>query len=110
MVATCARMRVITIAAGLLTAAGCGGSQEFPLVPVSGTVTFAGGPCPKPGSIVFGPKAVDEGLPQRAGSASFQEDGHFEVTSFKAGDGLVPGTYVVKVTCWEKPPTDDDPT
>jgi hypothetical protein len=101
---------VILWAVAAAAVAGCGSSQEFPLVPVSGKVTFAGGPCPKPGTIDFSPTAVEEGLPQRPGRASFSEDGYFEATSFEEGDGLVPGVYSVSVTCWEQPPSENDPT
>jgi hypothetical protein len=31
------------------------------------------------------------------------------VTSFKADDGLIPGTYSVKVTCYEKQPDASNP-
>lgn len=92
----------------VLTCAGCGGS-DLPLVPVAGTVTFAGGPCPKPGTIDFEPVAAAEGLPRRPGWAKFAEDGAFEVTSFQNGDGLLPGTYNIKVSCWNGQPSGDDP-
>lgn len=81
-----------------LAALGCGGNG-LPVVPVRGTVTFDGGPCPAAGGLTFTPLEVAEGLPKRPGIASFGEDGTFIVTSFREGDGLVPGRYQVNVSC-----------
>ena len=39
----------------------------------------------------------------------FDVDGTFEVTSFELGDGLVPGTYRVRIECWEQYPGDFRP-
>lgn len=89
--------------------AGCGG-RDLPLVPVAGKITFAGGPCPKAGTIDFEPVAAVEGLPRRRGWAKFAEDGAFEATSFDEGDGLLPGTYAIKVSCWDGQPSGDDPS
>jgi hypothetical protein len=88
---------------------GCSDSG-LPLVPVSGKVTFAGGPPPKPGSITFVPIAVAEGLPNRPGTANFDVSGKFRVTSFKPNDGLVPGTYQANLDCWMRDPYAHDPT
>jgi hypothetical protein len=87
---------------------GCGDSG-LPLVPVSGTVTFAGGPPPKPGNVMFTPIAVEADLPNRPGNAMFDTDGRFQVTSFKENDGLVPGTYHARVSCWMGTPSSSDP-
>ncbi|MCA9236798.1 MAG: hypothetical protein KDA44_15085 [Planctomycetales bacterium] len=45
-----------------------------------------------------------EGLPYRPGTAAFGTDGEFTATSFKDGDGLLPGTYQVRVICLSAPP------
>jgi hypothetical protein len=68
---------------------------------VSGKVSFNGAPPPKPGRLAFNvvPGTEREGLPDRPGSATFGEDGEFTVTSFKDGDGLLPGTYKVTIIC-----------
>ena len=100
---------------GLLLAActgiaGCGGSG-LPLVPVSGQVTFGGGPPPAPGQInfVMHPGTGIGGLPNRPGSASFDRDGKFEVSSYRQGDGLLPGTYTAQVICWLGPTSEANP-
>lgn len=91
--------------------AGCGGS-EMPMVPVSGTLTFNGGPPPARGAINF--MLVDgtgkSGLPNRPGGATFGTDGKFVVSSYKQGDGLMPGTYTATVVCFVGSPSEADPS
>lgn len=94
----------------MLVVAGCGGGNDLPIVPVSGTITFAGGPCPAEGTISFTPVSIEEGLPRRPGTAKFQTDGAFEVTSFEPGDGLIPGTYQAIINCWKAQPSSDNPS
>ena len=55
--------------------------------------------------LFFAPSEPAEGFPRRPGTADFNEDGEFEASSFKTGDGLLPGKYVVNVECWEVPPS-----
>ena len=92
-----------------LIVAGCS-ENGLGLVSVRGKVTFAGGPPPKGGSITFNPVTVEEGMPRRPGTAQFDESGAFAVTSFKKGDGLVPGTYHPRISCWKAPPDSNDPS
>jgi hypothetical protein len=100
---------------GLLLAAcggivGCGSSGPE-LVPVSGTVTFSGGPPPAPGTInfVLRPRTGLSGVPNRPGTASFDKDGKFVVSSFKKDDGLMPGTYVAAIICYMGTPSEANP-
>jgi hypothetical protein len=93
----------------VLGMAGCNDSG-MPTVPVRGTVTFAGGLPPKPGSIAFAPIEVTEGLPHRPGVANFSTNGEFEVTSYRENDGLIPGTYQPSVDCWLQNPNPSDPS
>jgi hypothetical protein len=88
---------------------GCRHSHLPPTVPVRGVVTFDGQACPGPGGLRFMPVTVQEGLPRRPGRAAFDKDGRFEVTSFREGDGLVPGTYRVQVECWQVEPAQGTP-
>jgi hypothetical protein len=77
---------------------GCGGS-DLPLVPVKGQVTFAGGPCPAPGRISFSP-AAGSGAVSRPAWAKFDTDGKYAATSFREGDGLLPGHYRISISCY----------
>jgi hypothetical protein len=84
-----------------MVAAGCGSGHGLPLVPVSGQITFQGGPPPAQGSITFvqtGDSGI-EGLPKRPGRAAFGTDGKYQATTFEEGDGLLPGTYEVNIMC-----------
>ena len=103
--------RFIAIVAAMLAiaAGGCGGNPSM-TVPVAGRITFGGGACPAEGTIVFSPVAVEKGLPRRPGTAKFNQDGAFTVTSFREGDGLVPGHYRPIVSCWKGEPKNDDPS
>lgn len=83
----------------MLFAFGCGSDRG--LVPVSGTVTFDGGPMPGNGHLRFVPLKVAEGFARRPGMAKFTENGKFRVRSFEPGDGLFPGEYAVFPYCWE---------
>lgn len=79
----------------LLLCWGCG-SSEGPFagatVPVQGKVTFRGKPLSQ-GQIVFEPDSAG-----REAHGSINSDGTFELTTYKQGDGAVPGTHRVAVT------------
>jgi hypothetical protein len=77
---------------------GCGGNDGG-LVPVSGTVTFDGGPPPAGGFLSFVPIERVAGKTSRPARATFQTDGTYVATSFEEGDGVLPGKYTVAVTC-----------
>jgi hypothetical protein len=106
--------RTLAVCGLLAVVSGCGRGNGLPMVPVSGQVTFAGGPCPAPGTVNFSPVAPEPGLPRRPASGTFQSDGRFVATSFSEGDGLVPGTYRISISCdsglpnpWSKDPWGD---
>jgi hypothetical protein len=94
----------------LSTAVLSGCEQGLPTVPVTGEVTFAGGPPPARGTITFAPIEAAEGLPRRPGSGQFQsDDSTYEITSFRPGDGLLPGRYAVNITCYTGIPSSSVP-
>ena len=74
------------------------------LVPVRGTITYGGGQWPKPGILYFTVDKSASGGSQRPAMAHFDRDGNITITTFKEGDGLLPGTYQVGVECWKTPP------
>ena len=84
----------------------CGGCEEsIPVKRVRGKVTFNGQPPPKAGKIIFAAVSAADGLPARPASGEFETDGEFRLTTFKPGDGLIPGTYRVNILCFREPPT-----
>ncbi len=101
---TAAASSCLLLIACCLPLCGCGKSGPETVV-VKGKVTLGGGPWPKPGVLYFTPVKPAEGMPSRPAPAHFDSDGNFTVTSFRKGDGLVPGTYKVGVECWEVPPS-----
>ncbi len=91
------------LAAILAIGAGCG-SDRPATVPVSGRITFDGADPPAAGTLYFTIDAPAEGFPRRPTLAKFDERGHFRVTTWDRGDGLMPGRYKITVECWEIPP------
>ena len=83
---------------------GCGPSRPT-TIPVRGTVTFNGGPPPAEGMITFPCIEPAPGFDRRPGRARFDTSGKYSATSFVDGDGLVPGTYRVRVECWKVAPS-----
>ncbi len=97
---------VLVFLAVAFSTVGCGPGNPLQIVPVSGTITFDGQPCPAAGRVGFTPLESAPGLPRRPGAGPFDVDGKFQVTSFEEGDGLVPGRYSVRVRCYSGPITD----
>lgn len=90
------------VAVLLCVISGCGGGG-VPTVPVKGQITFGGGDWPKPATLDFTATQPAAGMPNTPASAVVQGDGKFEVK-------LVPGEYVVNVTCWEVEMQPDNPS
>ena len=86
-----------------LVFAGCSNSPRC--IPVSGTVTLDDAKVPGPGFIYFTTAAAgQEGVSSRPGTAAFDADGRYTATTFAPGDGLLPGTYNLRVDCWQTAP------
>jgi hypothetical protein len=88
----------------LFPLAGCG-DDGVPTKRVRGTLTFKGGPPPKEGGILLTPLEAAPGLPRREARGEFDTSGKFSLTTFDKGDGIIPGKYAVKITCWRVTPT-----
>jgi len=76
-------------------AGGCG-QRLPPTVPVSGKVTWQGKALTD-GTVVFQPHVIAEGLPRRPATGQLDAEGRYRLTTFRAGDGAVPGKYHVTV-------------
>jgi hypothetical protein len=79
---------------------GCSGSA-VEKVKLVGVVRPTSGRLATGGSIAFVPLAAAAGKPLRPGWAVFSRDGRFQAGSHRAGDGLVPGRYAVRIECSE---------
>ena len=98
------KTRHFTIAILFATLVGCGSSDRPKTVRVEGTVTLAGKTWPAAGRLYFTPTKPAAGYPRKPGSARFDTSGRFVAGSFADTDGLVPGTYGIRVECWKVPP------
>jgi hypothetical protein len=78
-----------------LTALGCGKSDNVTVYPVKGTVLFNGKPMLGGGSIAFIPMTSQKG---KAAGGTIQPDGSFVMSTYREGDGSMPGTFRVVVT------------
>ena len=80
-----------------LVIGGCGssspGAAPLPTLPVKGKVTYNGKPLTR-GTIKFAP---DDGFGREA-QGPIQPDGTFLLSTFKDGDGAVPGVHRVAVS------------
>ena len=97
------RSLAFVIAVALILTA-CG-SNLPKTVRVSGRVTFDGKAPPAAGSVYFLPVEAAEGFPSRPATGEFDATGHYRATTFEAGDGLMPGKYIMSIECWQSPPT-----
>jgi len=103
----------VGVVSGLLLCGviGCGGSEPFKLLPVSGKVTYEDGSLISASRIevVFEPQAapIDPKTYPRPGRAEVKAaDGTFaEATSHKYGDGVVVGKHKVKVIIYDQKET-----
>jgi hypothetical protein len=81
---------------------GCGSSGPYDYVPVSGTITYEdGSPIPLGGArLLFFPQEMPEAgaaVPRQA-MANLDANGAFDcATSYKYGDGLIPGKHKVVI-------------
>ncbi len=85
---------------------GCG-SNTPRCIPVSGTVTLDGMKVPGPGFIYFTTATPGKDGISRPGTAEFDADGKYHVTTFVPRDGLMPGKYALRVDCWRTAPNMD---
>ena len=100
------RLALLPVLSSFFFLPACGG-RDLEQVPVSGTVTLDGGPMPGSGTIFFTP-VQSAGDTKRPGTAEFNADGKYTAGSFEPGDGLVPGSYTVKIHCWEVSPNSEE--
>ena len=100
---------IVTLISATALLGGCGKSG-VDRIQVNGKVTFNGAAPSANGTLTFTSVKPAEGYPARPGRAKFtQGDGTFTATTVNPGDGLVPGTYGVNITCWSRRPTEETP-
>jgi hypothetical protein len=94
-----ARTWVISSFIAVVFFTGCGSQSPFEYIPVSGKVTYEDGSPVTVGKVFFVPDAPPkDGMHPRTATADLNADGTFSsVTSYKPGDGLVPGKHKVAI-------------
>lgn len=93
-----APQRWLTLGAIAISGICIVGCSTSDFVPVTGIVTFDGGPPPHAGRLYFISIETGGNFPARDGSAPFTTSGQFEAVTAKER-GLLPGKYAVKVEC-----------
>ena len=91
----------------VIGALGCGSDSPFDYIPVTGKVTYEDGSLIQADQVRLSFDALDyEGdlkMRPRPGKTTINADGTFDnVTSYKYGDGLVPGRHRVGVVPLDK--------
>lgn len=91
---------------GILLAAGGCGSNVPEMFSVEGRITYKGGDWPTGGTINFTCFEPAKGFPRKSGVGKFDVDGKYVA---KTGEypGLMPGTYRITLSCWEKIPREN---
>ena len=89
----------VAILASLVGAiAGCGGSAEYQLAPVSGIVTLDGKAIPNT-QVIFVPQGTAENPSPGPGSTAFcDEAGHFDLKTVRGEPGAVVGAHRVQIS------------
>ncbi len=95
-------MRAIVVTMVVCLLAGCGSVNPYEPIKVSGKVTYEdGSPIPVPSMrLVFEPQVapLDAKTYPRKGMVDVGADGTFDkVTTYKFGDGLIPGKHKVVI-------------
>lgn len=90
------RFSIPLLAVVLCTLVGC---SKSPVVPVSGSVIFPERDTPEVCRLTFVPKDTKEGI--RPGGATMEPDGTYRLTPFKGVEGLLPGTYAVRINYFD---------
>lgn len=93
---------VAILGACLLSIAGCGGSDQIAVHPVSGKVLVEGQPAAGATVVFYATDIEIRGPHTPIPKAEVQPDGSFRLTSFGEGDGAPLGTYNVTIE-WREP-------
>lgn len=85
----------------VLAAIAIPGCSRSPVVPVSGSLSFPDRDMPEVCRLTFVPTETDEGVAIRPGSATMDEDGNYSLAPFKGVEGLLPGTYSIRISYFD---------
>jgi hypothetical protein len=80
----------------VLSLSGCSGNQRPTTIAVTGNVSFAGRPLAS-GAITFYPDEARQETTTRPALGVIDKDGRYSLSTFRAGDGVMPGSYRVSI-------------
>lgn len=80
----------------MLALPGCGGDQRPTTIAVTGRVSFMGQPLAS-GAITFYPVDAQREIAVRPALGVIDKDGHYTLSTFRADDGVMPGSYLVAI-------------
>ena len=90
----------------ILAVAGCGGGSD--VVPVTGQVVFHSRDLPQVARLTFVPvEGTSGGGAIRPSGAKMEPDGTYRVKPYQGVEGLLPGTYEVRVSYYDLRPGGD---
>ena len=92
----------------LMLVAGCSGASKPKTIKVQGKVMYKGQPVTQ-GDVSFLPVKPAQGYPSRPATGTLKPDGTYQLTSFEANDGAVPGEYQVSIVSKTGGPTPEEP-
>ena len=90
--------RLLSVCLGIALVCGC---SRSPVVPVHGTVTFANRDVPEVCRLSFIPTDTAEGATIRPNGATMEADGNYRLTPYKGVEGLLPGTYTIRMSYFD---------
>lgn len=93
------------IGAWAAAAIGCG-SRLPTTIPVKGVVTWRGAPL-ESGKVMFELAEPHTATVRRPAVGALQPGGRYELTTFRAGDGAMPGKHVVTIHSFRTDPNAD---
>jgi hypothetical protein len=80
----------------VLTLPGCSGDQRPTTIAVTGRVSVAGRPLAS-GAITFYPDEIRHEAAARPAMGVIDKDGQYSLSTFRSGDGVMPGSYRVSI-------------
>lgn len=86
----------VSLLAVCISLAGC---TRSPVVPVTGKITFASRDTPEVCRLTFVPQNQEGAI--RPSGGTMDADGTYKLTEFKGVEGLLPGTYSVRISYFD---------
>ena len=77
------------------------GCSDSPVVPVTGTISFADRELPEVCRLTFVPTETDKEVSIRPSGGTMDDDGVYHLPPYKGVEGLMPGTYKIRLSYFD---------